>query len=364
MALGTRGAAAARARLGRYELRAELQRSPLGVLWLARADGARPVVALRRVVDRAPFGPADRAAVAEVARWARELDHPTLVPIIEIETDGDELGIVQEHVEGESLRNLLRSAALEHAPLPVPVVLRIALDVLDGLEHLRAHRLTIPRGSVFGGLTPETVLVGADGRTRLVEPGVSGLCGGLAPEGSAGATPGLEALGRDPKRAVYHAPERFLGHELEVRADVFVVGALLWEMLRNRALFQGATYDVVAQRVLAGDVQRVDALAPPGGKVAPTRVADAVARALARTVDERPTPGELAEALRATGEATATAADVKACVEALCADALDKQRALAVSASGPAPVSTQQPAERPRAVPPRAGALPRPGGPL
>ena len=257
--------------IGRFELLSELHKGFFGPVWLAHAtsgDDAGNIVLVRRVEVSAEVDEVAVAAVAEAAERAKGVRHEALAATIEVFSEPREVAIVSEYQESEPLRTVLRLAGIGRKPVPPAVAARIAIDVLDACAHL--HGL----GSL-AALTPDNVLVGSDGVTRVLEP--------MASQAAAG----IHVWREQPKRATYAAPEQFGDEPGDERSDLFSMGILLWEMLRNRPLFGGSNFAQVGERVRAAAIGRADALKPAGGEAIPKALADIVERSLARKPDER-----------------------------------------------------------------------------
>jgi hypothetical protein len=134
----------------------------------------------------------------------------------------------------------------------------------------------------------------------------------------------------DPKWASYRAPEALrAGALVDERAEVFSVGVLLWEMLRNRPLFGGARFEAVERSVAQGSIGRADSLRPQRGEAVERKLGDAVARALERDPQARfASLGEMADGLRTATDSIAGPDGVAAFVERFAAESLGKQRKL------------------------------------
>lgn len=343
MAAGRDGAA--KKKIGPYELVAELHQGYLGSAWIGRGEADALVLARRIDATMATDSKAVKALV-EAAKWATKVDHDNIVRVLGVEQDDDEAVIASAYHEGEPLRSILRLAGITRHPMPAPIAMRIAADLLEALAQLHEQRLDDQ--PVIAALNPDNVLIGTDGRARLLEPGVSAVA----------TTTG--AWAEDPKRAAYDAPEKLAeGVKHDHRADLFSLGVLLWEMLRNRPLFAGASYDAVSKRVQTASIRRVDSLKPAGGEVIDASVANIVAQALERAPEER---FEAATEMQAAiiGEQLATAEEVTEFIETLAGDALSKHRSKVEGAKAgadeePAP----EPAEEPKASSPKPKPKPK-----
>jgi serine/threonine-protein kinase len=213
---------------GRYELLAELMTGPLGALWAARTlSGSERgrLVTIRRVSTLAA-APALVDRLIGNASAALDVRHSGVVATLDLLPELEAVSIVSEYVEGETLASLLATAIATHGPLPAPVAVRVCLDVLTALS--AAKQQWRPNGSTFpsGGLLPHSVLVAAFGEAMVCDLGV------------ARAALELPSLSGSHAALRYRAPEQTPEGPDDERADVYAVGAMLWEMLANQQLPQ------------------------------------------------------------------------------------------------------------------------------
>ena len=240
-------------------------------------------------------------AMANLVRDARCLAknwHPNIARVRHVDIDGEDLTVATEVVDGATLADLFAAAAARRASgagsagaakvapgeplLPLPVLVRILVDVITGLSGLHALRddKGAPLGALHGALSPANIVVGKDGVARLLNA--------LRPRPLRMAA-GTEAVG-------YAAPEALdLGATQDVRADLHSVGVIMWEGLTGRRLYD----ETDPARVLAR--QREEDVAPPsfspGSPFA--RLADVTMRALAFDPSGRfKTAAEMGAALR------------------------------------------------------------------
>ncbi|MEM1031698.1 MAG: protein kinase [Myxococcota bacterium] len=264
-----------------------------GPLWLGAArEGLR--VGEPLLVRRIQRGRAHHRAIAASARWAIDLDHPGLMPMVDVRSHEEEVLLFTAFAEEVRLDEVLRRAAVGRRPLPPPVVARILIDLCEVAAHL--HELRREDELVRAAFRPDLVWIDGAGRARLFEATIQDLVARLAP------------WDQTPKRARYDAPECFSG-VMAPPADIWALGVLGWEMLRNRPLFAGADIATLAHRVATTEVRRADAFTPTGGVPIPTSLADVIARCLRGRASRRfAHVGELAAALRE--ESPAARADV------------------------------------------------------
>ncbi len=168
---------------------------------------------------------------AQEARAAAALNHPNILSIFDI---GDEQGspyVVSELLEGETLRERLRSGA---------VSTRKAIDY--GLQVARGLAAAHEKGIVHRDLKPENLFVTSDGRVKILDFGLAKLTrpetesSDDAPTVHAVTEPGL-IMGT----AGYMSPEQVRGQAADGRSDIFSFGAILYEMISGKRAFHGET---------------------------------------------------------------------------------------------------------------------------
>jgi serine/threonine-protein kinase len=322
-------------RVGPYKLLEKLQDGVLGALWAALHEGGEDptsIVALRWMPYDDTVTPEVGGGVVDAARAAPWLQHELVVPIEDVEVTDDGVGVVSEYMEGESLRGLLWSANLKRKPLPVAVALRIALDLLESLAFIHEQG----EGAVgASGIHADNILLCLDGRARLLEPSVTWYASVERP------------WSHDPRLVCYCAPEFLASETIDERADVFAVGIVLWEILRNRPLFGGGGYDNVVRAVRGGRIARVDTMRARSAEKVSSALADVVERALNRSPSMRfASARDMAAAIHETQELPATPDEVTDFLDAFAADALAKQRrtvARAVAKAAKQPKKSQKP---------------------
>lgn len=281
-----------RGKFGRYALGPELGSGGMATVSFGVATGAlgfaRPV-AIKRIHPTLSRDAGLLDAIRDEARIASRVRHPNVVSVIDVIEEGESVGIVLEYVHGEALSSLLRSAAARQDPLPVGVAVAIVVDVLHGLH--AAHTAVDDTGAaldiVHRDVSPQNVLVGADGNARVLDFGIS------KAENRASVTRDGQVKGK----LRYMAPEQ-LGGDVTPAADTYAAGLLLWEALAGSSPFadvdQGAA---LIARVLMGV-----SVAPSTRRAEIPPALDAiVAKALAVKAEDRfSSAASMAEALEAT----------------------------------------------------------------
>jgi WD40 repeat protein len=206
-----------------YEVLGELGRGGMGVVYRARQTGLNRPVALKMVLAGTHAGAAERARFRAEAEAVARLQHPNIVQIYETgEADGHPFFSL-EFCPGGSL-----AARLAGTPLPPAEAARL-VEVLA-----RAVQAAHERGIVHRDLKPANVLLLDDGTPKLTDFGLAKQLGSGAGQTASGAIVGTPS---------YMAPEQAGGKSKEVgpAADVYALGAILYECLTGRPPFKAET---------------------------------------------------------------------------------------------------------------------------
>jgi serine/threonine-protein kinase len=209
-------------RIGHYRVLSRLGSGGMGEVLLAQDEQLARRVAIKRIRHDACEKPAHRERFRREARFAARLNHPGIVQIYDLLTEGDADHLVLEYVDGTDLRTILH-----RGPLPVAQALDLARQIARGLQE--AHR----QGLVHRDLKTENILVTPSGQAKIADFGIAKL---MAEEGE-----GEESLTRaDAVVGTYRAmsPEQARGEPVDHRSDLFAFGVLLYEMLTGRSPFE------------------------------------------------------------------------------------------------------------------------------
>ena len=221
--------------LGRYEIVSFIASGGMASVYAARAlgmAGFERLVALKVLHPHLAHEHEFITMFLDEARLAARIRHPNVVATLDISsTEAEGFYLVMEYVEGDHLGRLLGGAArMGGGRLPVPVVLRIVADALQGLG--AAHELVDADGRllqlVHRDVSPHNLLVGLDGVARLTDFGV------------ARAEVRLAATrdGQFKGKLGYMSPEQIAAGACDRRSDLFAMGVVLWEALAGRRLFR------------------------------------------------------------------------------------------------------------------------------
>ena len=258
----------------RYDVMERLGRGGMGVVYKARDRELGRLVALKVLPLAADGGARER--LRREARAASAVDHPHLATVYDLGRTADGAPFVaMAYVEGETLRD-----RLARGPLPAPEAAALAGQIASGLAEVHRH------GIVHRDVKPSNVLVTPAGTATLVDFGIA-------------RTPGSE-LTREGLRLgspAYMSPEQTRGDTVDLRTDLWSLGALIYEMLAGGPPFPADSPEAVVARI------RTDEPAPLPHVPADTPLVRVMRRCLAKDPADRfASADDLLRALRDNGE--------------------------------------------------------------
>lgn len=252
------------AQLGKYEIRRELGRGAMGVVYEAYDPMIRRRVALKTIRPDQLDGERPDDVVARFRREAQaagRLNHPNIVSIYDCDEDGGTWFIAMEFIEGRDLRE--RFAADER--FRTGEIERIMQQILAALDY--SHR----QGVVHRDIKPANIFLMADGTVKVADFGIAHI------EAS-----NLTQVGTVVGMPNYMSPEQIIGAPVDGRSDLFSAGVILYQFLTGERPFAGSS-TATMQKVL-----KEDPLPPSTLNVQLPPAIDAVVRkALAKRADER-----------------------------------------------------------------------------
>jgi Tol biopolymer transport system component len=265
------------ARLGPYEIRSLLGAGGMGEVYEAHDPRLDRTVAIKILTSTLSSSPDVRARFEREARTISRLSHPHICAVYDVGHEASRDFLVMELLQGETLaERLLRG------PLPLEQTFRYGVEIADALAH--AHR----QGVVHRDLKPGNVMLTASG-VKLLDFGLAKAVAPMLSGGSASAAPTAAAAVPLTEAGVivgtlqYMAPEQLEGRPLDVRTDIFALGAVLYEMATGKRAFAGTSPVAIAAAVLHDDPAPISAVRP-GSPVALDRL---VRTCLAKDPEQR-----------------------------------------------------------------------------
>ena len=207
--------------IGPYQVSNLIARGGMGDVYGATDLRVRREVALKVLAQTRTAEPWRLERFMQEARVTAALDHPNVVRSYDVGRVDDRAYLVAELLEGETLRARIASGAL-----PADEVLKIGVEIASGLQAAHAA------GLVHRDLKPDNIFLTRLGTTKILDFGIAKLARHeMVPDGF--STLSGEVLGT----AGYLAPEQIRGKGIDARADLFALGAVLFEMLTGARAF-------------------------------------------------------------------------------------------------------------------------------
>lgn len=246
----------------RYKIISLLGEGGMGEVYLADDEQTLQQVAVKILARQLTAHPDSLERFRREAKTLRQLDHPNIVKFIDAFEHESQYVIVMEYIPGGSLHTLLKKGQL-----PIERARQIALGLCDAL--IRSHQLNI----IHRDIKPENVLLAEDGTPKLADFGVARLSEGTR----------MTRSGTQVGTPYYMAPEAWEGKTLDAQADIWSLGALLFEMISGQIPFRGDTPLTVMNRIFTSELPDLKKLR----KNVPLDLINIVNRMLKRDKSER-----------------------------------------------------------------------------
>ncbi len=279
-------------RIGRYVVYDEIASGGMATVHIGRAVGAAGfgrTVAVKRLHAHFAREPEFVSMLLDEARLAARIHHPNVVATLDVVTSDREMFLVMEYVPGESLARLVAAERQAGRLVPLPVTIAVLVGALRGLHaaHEAKSETGEPLGIVHRDVSPQNMLVGVDGVSRVLDFGV------------AKAAFRLQSTreGQVKGKLRYLAPEQIAKGTVDRRTDLFAASVVLWESLTGSRLFVGDDAGAMVESILREPIRAPSAVQP----AIPRKLDDLVLRGLSRDIERRfATAAEMADALERT----------------------------------------------------------------
>jgi serine/threonine protein kinase/Tol biopolymer transport system component len=226
-------------RIGPYEIVSALGAGGMGEVYRARDSKLNREVALKVLPDAFTRDPDRLGRFKREAQVLAALNHPNIAAIYGFEDCDGVQALVLELVEGLTLAD-----RIAQGPIPLDDALPIARQVAEALE--AAHE----QGVIHRDLKPANVKLRSDGTVKVLDFGLAKLADPVGAALQTGpyvassptiTTPAMTKMGVILGTAAYMSPEQAAGKPVDKRADIWAFGAVLWEMVTGKRLFEGET---------------------------------------------------------------------------------------------------------------------------
>ncbi|MBA3456027.1 MAG: serine/threonine protein kinase [Deltaproteobacteria bacterium] len=228
-------------RFGSYEIYEELGAGGLATVHLARTRAVKEPVALKRLFPHIADVRELVASFVDEARLARHLRHPGIARVYEFGKLRGTYYIAFEFVPGPTLLQLKEHCSEFVGRIPIMVVLEIAYQLCDALDHAHNLRneLGHPLGIVHRDISPSNVIVSSTGQVKLIDFGLAKTKQSSV-QSQAGVIKG---------KLNYVAPEYIAGGKLDARCDLWALGVMMYELLTGQRLFEATDNAETLDRV-------------------------------------------------------------------------------------------------------------------
>jgi len=257
-------------RLGDYEIQSLLGAGGMGEVYRARDLRLRRDVAVKVLPAVVSSDPERLRRFEQEATAAAALNHPNILAVHQLGTYAGAPYLVSELLEGETLREQIRRGRI--AP-------RRAID--HGVQIAHGLAAAHEKGIVHRDLKPENLFLTKDGRVKILDFGLAKLT-----QAQPRSEPSAPTIGGETEPGLimgtvgYMSPEQVRGQAADFRADIFALGAILYEMLTGKRAFQKPTCPEIMNAILNED--------PPPMPSAAPRLSHSLQRIVHRCLEKNP----------------------------------------------------------------------------
>jgi eukaryotic-like serine/threonine-protein kinase len=261
--------------IGHYRIESLIGVGGMGEVYLARDERLGRKAALKLLPDSLTTDDTELSRFKNEARTASALNHPNILTVYEIGTEGNIQFIATEFIEGVTLR-----AALASGRMSAQRALEIAVQIASALA--AAHGA----GVVHRDIKPENIMLRPDGYAKVLDFGIAKLTEQrrASDDRSVETTallqtrPGL-VLGT----AHYMSPEQARGQKVDARSDIWSLGVVLYEMVTGNPPFRGDTPSDCIAAILTAEPASLSSVSPD----VPSKLESILQKALRKNTDER-----------------------------------------------------------------------------
>jgi serine/threonine protein kinase/Flp pilus assembly protein TadD len=246
----------------KYKIIEKLGEGGMGVVYKAKDTRLDRTVALKFLPPELTRDEEAKKRFIQEAKAAAALNHPHICTIYEIDQADDQTFISMEYIEGQSLKDKLKSS-----PLNIDEAKNIALQVAEGLGE--AHE----KGIIHRDIKPANIMLSEKGKAKITDFGLAKLSWGLD------LTKPATIIGT----VAYMSPEQAKGEDINHRTDIWSLGAMLYEMIAGKRPFKNKQEQALIYAILN---EEPESLASVRLDI-PEYIALVVQRALEKDVNKR-----------------------------------------------------------------------------
>jgi serine/threonine protein kinase len=272
--------------LGKYQLREQLGHGGMASVYRAYHPQLDRFVAVKVLRGELVDDPEFLARFQREAKIVAALRHANIVQVYDADMQDDVYYMVMELLEGDTLKARLTDYRAREEPMPLGEVVRVMLDVLDGLAYAHGE------GMIHRDLKPANIMLTKRGQAVITDFGIAQMVGATRYTMSGALMGTLN----------YMAPEQGMQNQSDARSDLYSLGIVLYEMLTGKPPFDADT----PLAILMKHVNEPLPMPPATGVVIPEAFERILLKVLSKNPDDRyQTAEEMAQAIRAAAEEAA-----------------------------------------------------------
>jgi Tol biopolymer transport system component/predicted Ser/Thr protein kinase len=254
--------------LGHYRIEGKLGEGGMGVVYKARDTHLDRLVAIKVLPPERVADPERKRRFVQEAKAASALNHPNIITIHDIASEGGCDFIVMEYVAGRTLEQLIGRKGLK-----LSETLKCGIQIADALAAAHAA------GIIHRDLKPGNVMVTESGLVKVLDFGLAKLTEATVGE----EAPTQTAEGAIVGTVAYMSPEQAQGQKVDARSDIFSFGSVLYEMATGRRAFQGDSMVSILAAILHLDPKPLTEIV----QGAPPELQRIIARCLRKAPERR-----------------------------------------------------------------------------
>jgi len=233
-----------------YQLLEKIGAGGMGEIYKAQDSRLNRLVAVKILSPSLSTDPERRRRFFQEAQAASALNHPNIITLYDIMSEGDLQCIVMEYIAGKTLRELIPSGGL-----PAPQAIQYGTQMASALT--AAHTA----GIIHRDLKPSNIMVTTSGLVKVLDFGLAKWVDvGLSGQSSEQQSTVEAALTREGSiigTVSYMSPEQAEGKHVDARSDIFSFGDVLYEMVTGRRAFEGRSGISTLSAILRDDVRPI-----------------------------------------------------------------------------------------------------------
>lgn len=262
-----------------YQLLEKLGAGGMGEIYKALDTRLNRTVAIKVLPSAKSGDPDRRRRFLQEAQAASGLNHPSIITIHDVISEGDTEFMVMEYVQGKTLNDLIPKGGLR-----VPLLIKYALQMSDALSTAHAA------GIVHRDLKPANAMVTESGLVKILDFGLAKLTDrGPVPDTGDDRTRTIANVapmtveGSILGTVSYMSPEQAQGKKVDTRSDIFSFGAVLYEMATGVRAFEGESSLSTLSAILRDEAKPMSTVAPD----VPPQLETVIQRCLRKLPDDR-----------------------------------------------------------------------------